>query len=133
LTIAPSHQARRRGYRGFRGRHPPVAEAADVAHDRGEGGVVDSDERGSLDERTERVRFGADDTPAPLSAAFAELRAAVAIVATKRDVDTLTEVLWAALHGLTMLGRNDRLRPGRDIDRIELLVAFFLAQPRKGR
>jgi AcrR family transcriptional regulator len=83
--------------------------------------------------RATRLRFGADDTPAPLSAAFAELRAAVAIVATKRDVDTLTEVLWAALHGLTTLGRNDRLRPGRDIDRIELLVAFFLAQPKKGR
>ena len=42
-----------------------------------------------------------------------------------RDVDTLTEVLWAGLHGLTALGRSDRLRPGRDTDRIELLVAQF--------
>ena len=42
-----------------------------------------------------------------------------------RDVDTLTEVLWAGLHGLTTLGRSDRLRPGRNTDRIELLVAQF--------
>jgi hypothetical protein len=43
------------------------------------------------------------------------------------DVDTLTEVLWAALRGLTTLGRSDRLRLGRDSDRIELLVAQFRA------
>ena len=42
------------------------------------------------------------------------------------DVDTLTEVLWAALHGLTTLGRSDRLRPGRDAERIGLVVAQFL-------
>jgi len=60
-----------------------------------------------------------------LSAAFAELREAVDTVAGERDVDTLTEVLWAALHGLTTLARNDRLRPGRDTDRIQLLVAQF--------
>jgi len=52
-------------------------------------------------------------------------RAAVASVAGGRDVETLTEVLWAALHGLTTLGRNDRLRPGRETERIELLVAQF--------
>jgi AcrR family transcriptional regulator len=75
--------------------------------------------------RATRLRFGADDTPAPLSAGFAELRAVVASVAGGRDVDTLTEVLWAALHGLTILGRSDRLRPGRETDRIELLVAEF--------
>jgi AcrR family transcriptional regulator len=75
--------------------------------------------------RATRLRFAAEDTPAPLSAGFAELRQAVASVAGGRDVDTLTEVLWAALHGLTMLGRNDRLRPGRENDRIQLLVAEF--------
>ena len=37
----------------------------------------------------------------------------------------VTEVLWAALHGLTTLARNDRLRPGRDTDRIQLLIAQF--------
>jgi AcrR family transcriptional regulator len=74
--------------------------------------------------RPTRLRFGAD-APAELSAGFAELREAVANVAGGRNVDTLTEVLWAALHGLTTLGRNDRLRPGYDTERIELLVAEF--------
>jgi AcrR family transcriptional regulator len=77
--------------------------------------------------RATRLRFGAEDTPAPLSAGFAELREAVAAVAGGPDVDTLTEVLWAALHGLTTLGRNDRLRPGRETDRVELLVTQFRA------
>ena len=75
--------------------------------------------------RATRLRFGASDTPEPLSAGFAELREAVDTVAGGRDVDTLTEVLWAALHGLATLARNNRLRPGRDTDRIQLLVAQF--------
>jgi AcrR family transcriptional regulator len=73
--------------------------------------------------RATRLRFAADDTPIELHTAFAELRAAVATVAGRRDVDTLTEVLWAALHGLTTLGRSDRLRPGREAERIGLVVA----------
>jgi AcrR family transcriptional regulator len=77
--------------------------------------------------RATRLRFGAEDVAAPLSAAYAELRAAVATIAGERDVDTLTEVLWAALHGLTTLSRNDRLRPGHGIERIDLLVAQFRA------
>ena len=75
--------------------------------------------------RATRLPFSAEDAPVELSAAFAELRGAVASVAGGRDVETLTEVLWAALHGLTTLGRNDRLRPGRETERIELLVAQF--------
>ena len=75
--------------------------------------------------RATRLRFGAEDTPVQLRAGFAELRDAVASVAGGQDVDTLTEVVWAALHGLTTLGRSDRLRPGRNTERIELLVAKF--------
>ena len=75
--------------------------------------------------RSTRLHFGAEDTPTLLAEAFSELRAAVATVATAREADTVTEVLWAALHGLAMLGRNDRLRPGHDVDRIEALVAQF--------
>jgi len=75
--------------------------------------------------RATRLPFGAEDRPVQLSAGFAELREAVASGAGGRDVDTLTENLWAALHGLTTLGRNDRLRPGRETERIELLVAQF--------
>ncbi len=79
--------------------------------------------------RATRLRFGAEDTAAPLSAAYGELRAAVATIAGERDVDILTEVLWAALHGLATLGRNDRLPPGHDAERIDLLVAQFCALP----
>jgi AcrR family transcriptional regulator len=75
--------------------------------------------------RATRLRFGAEDTPVQLSAGFAELRETVASVAGARNVDTLTEVLWAALHGLSTLSRSDRLRPGRDTERIELLVSEF--------
>ncbi len=75
--------------------------------------------------RATRLRFGGADTPAPLAAGFAQLREAVAPVADGQDVETLTEVVWAALHGLTTLARNNRLRPGRDADRIALLVRQF--------
>jgi hypothetical protein len=71
------------------------------------------------------------DTPIQLRAGFAELREAVANVAGERDIDTLTEVLWAELHGLTTLGRSDRLRPSHDTERIELLVAQFHDASRK--
>jgi AcrR family transcriptional regulator len=74
--------------------------------------------------RATRLRFGSD-SPAPLHAAFGELRAAVATVAHDRDSETLTEVLWAGLHGLATLSRSERLRPGHDDERIELLVAQF--------
>ena len=37
------------------GGQPPVAEAMDVAHDRGERGVVDAGKGGPLDQRTEHV------------------------------------------------------------------------------
>lgn len=80
--------------------------------------------------RATRLPFGSPDTPTPLSAAFAELRQAVDTVAGGRDVETLTEVVWAALHGLTTLARNDRLRPGRDAERIQLLIAQFDNPPR---
>jgi AcrR family transcriptional regulator len=73
--------------------------------------------------RTTRLPFASEDTPAPLSAAFTELREAAASIAGGRDVDTLAEVLWAALHGLTTLGHSGRLRPGRETERIEFLVA----------
>lgn len=62
-----------------------------------------------------------------MTAAFAEIREAVAAAVGGSDLDTLTEVLWAALHGLTTLSRNDRLRPGRDHDRIDLLITQFRA------
>jgi len=82
--------------------------------------------------RATRLRFAAVDSPPQLKAGFAALREAVANVAGGGDVDTLTELLWAALHGLTTLGRSGRLRTARDRERIELLIAQFSAPPRQG-
>jgi len=75
--------------------------------------------------RATTLPFAADDTPPELNAAFAELRAAVDLVAGTRDADTLTEVLWAALHGLITLDRGGRLRPEYQAVRVDLLVDQF--------
>src|SRR6201993_2451715 len=61
--------------------------------------------------RATTLRFAADDTPPQLSTAFAGLRAAVQAISDRADVDTTTEVVWAALHGLATLNRSGRLRP----------------------
>ena len=79
--------------------------------------------------RATKLRFAAEDTPAPLQEAFGQLRDAVAGVSGERDVDTLTEVLWGALHGLIMLDRGGRLRPQYDAERIEMLATQFLLTP----
>ena len=75
--------------------------------------------------RATQLRFGVGGSAAPLAATFKAVSAAVATIAGHRDVETLTEVLWAALHGLITLHRTDRVRPGHDTDRIELLIAQF--------
>jgi AcrR family transcriptional regulator len=71
------------------------------------------------------LRFAREDTPPELVAAFSELRQAVSAVANEADADSLTEVFWAALHGMTILGRGGRLRPGYDRERVDLLIAQF--------
>jgi AcrR family transcriptional regulator len=73
--------------------------------------------------RATTVAFAADDTPAELNAAFHELRAAVDGVAGTRDPDTLTEVVWAGLHGLITLERSGRLRPDFHDARVDILIA----------
>lgn len=75
--------------------------------------------------RTTTLRFGAEETPEQLSAAFSVLRDAVSRVAGHLDSDTLTEVFWAALHGLVVLARTGRLRPGQESARLHLLVGQF--------
>lgn len=75
--------------------------------------------------RATTLRFAAQDTPPQLSAAFAELHQAVGLVADEQDADALTEVFFAALHGLATLSRAGRLRPGYDSDRLQLLVKQF--------
>lgn len=75
--------------------------------------------------RRSTLRLATDDVPAPLAAAFAELRGGISGVVSDRDVDTLTEVFWAALHGLVVLARSERLRPDYAADRVRLLVEQF--------
>ena len=75
--------------------------------------------------RATTLHFATAEAPHQLSAAFAELRVVVTAVAHNQDVDTLTEVLWAALHGLVTLRRSGRVRPGHDSERIQLLVVQF--------
>jgi AcrR family transcriptional regulator len=72
--------------------------------------------------RATTLRFAVNDTPAQLTAAFEELRQVVDVVADGRDVDALTEMFWATLHGLVTLTRGGRLRPGYDSERLGLLV-----------
>ena len=74
------------------------------------------------------LRFAADDSPSELVDAFEGLRQAVSAVANEADLDTrdtLTEVFWAALHGLATLGRGGRLRPDYGRERVDLLIAQF--------
>jgi len=75
--------------------------------------------------RATTLQFAAADTPPELNAAFAELRGAVGMVAGTRDADTVTEVLWAALHGLVTLDRAGRLRPEYRAARVDLLISEF--------
>jgi AcrR family transcriptional regulator len=71
------------------------------------------------------LRFAAEDTPPELVASFSGLREAVSAVTNDADADTLTEVFWAALHGLATLDRSGRLRPDYQRERVDLLVAQF--------
>jgi AcrR family transcriptional regulator len=68
------------------------------------------------------LTFGQSDTPAPLHAGFLELRAALAPFAVDRDVETFTEVVWSALHGLATLSQAGRLRPDFYDQRLAMLV-----------
>jgi AcrR family transcriptional regulator len=78
--------------------------------------------------RATTLRFAAQDTPPQLTAAFAELRQVVGVVADEHDADALTEVFWAGLHGLVTLTRAGRLRAGYDSERLQLLVNEFTSR-----
>ena len=73
------------------------------------------------------LRFAEADTPPELVAAFGGLREAVSLIAGEADADTLTEVFWAALHGLASLTRGGRLRPDYERERVDALIARFCA------
>jgi AcrR family transcriptional regulator len=75
--------------------------------------------------RVTALRFGADDTPPQLTAAFATLHQAVGRAADGQDVDTLTEVFWACLHGTVTLGVTGRLRDDHVAERVRILAERF--------
>jgi len=73
--------------------------------------------------------FGRPEAPPELQAAFAEVREAVTLVAGGRDPDTLTEVVWSALHGVATLTRAQRLRPDYHQARLAMLVDQLAGVP----
>jgi AcrR family transcriptional regulator len=70
------------------------------------------------------LTFG-EGAPQALQDAFAELTAVFAPFAGGRDVETFTEVAWAALHGLATLDKDGRLRPGFRDQRLALLIEYW--------
>jgi AcrR family transcriptional regulator len=76
------------------------------------------------------LRFADADTPATLHSAFEQLSTALAPIAAGRDLETLTEIGWAALHGLVTLTRSGRLRPDQHAERLVLLTEGLLATAR---
>ena len=75
------------------------------------------------------ILFAMPETPAAPRAAFAELRAALAPLAGERDLETLGEVAWSALHGLAALARGDRLRASHQQARLDLLADQLTGRP----
>ncbi|TYB93205.1 TetR/AcrR family transcriptional regulator [Micromonospora sp. WP24] len=78
---------------------------------------------------TPDLTLGAAAVPAAPRAAFAELRAALAPLTAGRDQDTLAEVGWSVLHGLVMLTRGGRLRPGTQEERETLIAQRLFVRP----
>lgn len=66
------------------------------------------------------LRFATSQTRPELRAAFGALAAVVAPFC--KDVDLVTETVWAALHGLAALEGSGRIRPSARADRITLVV-----------
>jgi len=75
------------------------------------------------------IPFAMPETPAAPRAAFAELLAALAPLAGNRDLETLGEVAWSALHGLAVLARGNRLRPSHQQARLDLLAGQLTGRP----
>jgi AcrR family transcriptional regulator len=75
------------------------------------------------------ILFAMPETPAAPRAAFAELLAALAPLAGDRDLETLGEVAWSALHGLAALARGDRLRASHRQARLDLLAGQLAGRP----
>jgi AcrR family transcriptional regulator len=66
--------------------------------------------------------FARPERPDALGDGFTELAQALAPFAGDRDLETLCEITWSALHGLAALTGRGRLRPGHDRQRLTLLI-----------
>jgi AcrR family transcriptional regulator len=73
--------------------------------------------------------FAAPGTPAAPRAAFAELLAALEPLAGDRDLETLGEIAWSALHGLATLARSNRLRDSHQQARLNMLADQLTGRP----
>ncbi|MFD6163200.1 TetR/AcrR family transcriptional regulator [Nocardia sp. NPDC060256] len=67
------------------------------------------------------------DAPQPLVDCFAELEALFRPFVDPADLGARTEVAWSAMHGLATLDSHGRLRPELREQRIDILVAEWLA------
>jgi AcrR family transcriptional regulator len=75
------------------------------------------------------LTFATPQSPEPLRDAFGVLRDCLAEGraegADQGDLESRTELFWAALHGLVTLTAGRRLRPDHADERLELLVARY--------
>ncbi|MGW6936142.1 TetR/AcrR family transcriptional regulator [Lentzea sp. NPDC054927] len=79
------------------------------------------------------IPFGTDEVPQELRDAFGELVAAVEPVVGERDLETLTEVFWSAMHGIATLTHGKRLRPDHHEARLALMLgALSLTEQKNG-
>ncbi|MEU6672962.1 TetR/AcrR family transcriptional regulator [Streptomyces sp. NPDC046853] len=76
-------------------------------------------------ELSSSLAFASAETPPPLIETFGELITAVAAVTPGDDAELAAEVIWGALHGMVVLERSGRLRPGLMRERVDLLLARF--------
>ncbi|MGF1430375.1 TetR/AcrR family transcriptional regulator [Kitasatospora sp. LaBMicrA B282] len=68
------------------------------------------------------LSFGTGETPQELRRSFAVLVEVFApLTRDGDDVETFVETAWAALHGLVLLTRGGRLRPGLERQRLAVL------------
>ncbi|MEU3272165.1 TetR/AcrR family transcriptional regulator [Saccharomonospora sp. NPDC006951] len=74
------------------------------------------------------IPFGTSEAPPELRAGFGELLAALEPVAGERDIDTLAEVFWSAIHGFATLMLGARLRPDLREARMDLLLELFMRE-----
>jgi hypothetical protein len=75
--------------------------------------------------RSVDLPFATPEAPPALREAFGELREGVRPLAGDENVDTLTETVWSALHGLLTLMRDGRMRPEGHEARLAILIGRF--------